>query len=75
VFGSGGGEELATQLDVPLLGIVPLDPLVREQGDLGAPLVAAQPEAPTAQAIVAIAETIDARREGGSIVKALPLVG
>jgi ATP-binding protein involved in chromosome partitioning len=75
VFGSGGGEELAAQLDVPLLGIVPLDPLVREQGDLGAPLVAAQPDAPTAQAIVAIAETIDARREGGSIVKALPLVG
>jgi len=75
VFGSGGGEELAAQLDVPLLGVVPLDPLVREQGDLGAPLVAAQPDAPTAQAIVAIAETIDARREGGSIVKALPLVG
>jgi ATP-binding protein involved in chromosome partitioning len=75
VFGTGGGEELAAQLDVPLLGIVPLDPLVREQGDLGVPLVTAQPDAPTAQAIVAIAETIDARREGGSIVKALPLVG
>jgi ATP-binding protein involved in chromosome partitioning len=75
VFGSGGGEELAAQLDVPLLGIVPLDPVLREQGDLGAPLVAAQPDAPTAQAIVSIAEAIDARREGGSIVKALPLVG
>jgi ATP-binding protein involved in chromosome partitioning len=75
VFGSGGGEELAAQLDVPLLGVVPLDPLLREQGDLGAPLVAAQPDAPTAQAIVAIAETIESRREGGSIVKALPLVG
>jgi len=75
VFGSGGGEELAAQLDVPLLGTVPLDPVLREQGDLGAPLVAAQPDAPTAQAIVAIAETIDARREAGSIVKALPLVG
>jgi ATP-binding protein involved in chromosome partitioning len=79
VFGSGGGEELAAQLDVPLLGIVPLDPLLREQGDLGAPLVAAKPDAPTAQAIVAIARqiealSIDARREG-SIVKALPLVG
>jgi ATP-binding protein involved in chromosome partitioning len=75
VFGGGGGEELAAQLDVPLLGIVPLDPVLREQGDLGAPLVAAQPDAPTAQAIVSIAEAIDARREGGSIVKALPLVG
>jgi ATP-binding protein involved in chromosome partitioning len=75
VFGSGGGAELALQLDVPLLGTVPLDALFREQGDLGAPLVAAQPDAPTAQAIVAIAGAIDARREGGSIVKALPLVG
>ena len=75
VFGRGGGEELAAQLDVPLLGTVPLDPLLREQGDLGAPLVAAQPDSPTAQAILAIAETIDTRREGGSIVKALPLVG
>jgi ATP-binding protein involved in chromosome partitioning len=75
VFGSGGGEALAAQLDVPLLGTVPLDPRLREQGDLGAPLVTAEPDAPTAQAIVAIAEAIDARREAGSIVKALPLVG
>src|SRR4051812_44548588 len=74
VFGTGGGEELAAQLDVPLLGRVPLDSLLREQGDLGEPLVAAQPDALTAQAIVSIAETIDARREPGSIVKALPLV-
>src|SRR5947208_6636012 len=63
VFGSGGGEELAAQLDVPLLGSVPLDPLLREQGDLGEPLVAAHPDTDTAQAITAIAETIDARRE------------
>jgi ATP-binding protein involved in chromosome partitioning len=74
VFGSGGGEELASQLDVPLLGTVPLDPLLREQGDLGVPLVAAHPDAPTARAIVEIAEAIDVRREPGSIVKALPLV-
>jgi ATP-binding protein involved in chromosome partitioning len=75
VFGSGGGEELAAQLDIPLLGTVPLDPLLREQGDLGVPLVAAHPDAPTARAIVEIADAIDARREPGSIVKALPLVG
>jgi ATP-binding protein involved in chromosome partitioning len=74
VFGSGGGEALATQLDVPLLGTIPLDPLLREQGDLGAPLVAVHPDAPTARAIAEIAESIDARREPGSIVKALPLV-
>src|SRR3954470_22767833 len=69
VFGSGGGEALAAQLDVALLGTVPLDPLLREQGALGQPLVASHPDALTAKAIVAIAETIDSRREPGSIVK------
>ena len=76
VFGTGGGAELAADLDVPLLGVVPLDPLLREQGDLGEPIVSAHPESETAQAIVAIAEEIDAsRRESVGIVKSLPLVG
>jgi ATP-binding protein involved in chromosome partitioning len=75
VFGSGGGAALAEELDVPLLGSVPLDPLLREQGDVGEPIVAAHPESETAQIIVRIAETIDAAREPGSIIKSLPLVG
>ena len=74
VFGSGGGESLAAQLDVPLLGSVSLDPLLREQGDAGEPIVASHPESATAQAIVSIAEAIGARREAGSIVRSLPLV-
>ena len=40
VFGSGGGERLAEELEVPLLGRVPLDPLLRECGDAGEPLMA-----------------------------------
>jgi ATP-binding protein involved in chromosome partitioning len=75
VFGSGGGAALAAELGVPLLGEVPLDPLVREQGDVGEPLVAAHPDSEPAQIILSIAEAIDARREAGSIVKSLPLVG
>ena len=75
VFGSGGGESLASQLDVPLLGRVPLDPLLRLQGDLGEPIVSSHPESETARTIVAIAEAIDVRREAGSILKSLPLVG
>jgi ATP-binding protein involved in chromosome partitioning len=75
VFGSGGGAALAAQLDVPLLGQVTLDPLLRRQGDLGEPIVASHPDSETAQTIVAIAETIEARREAGSILKSLPLVG
>ena len=74
VFGSGGGESLAAQLDIPLLGQVALDPLLREQGDAGEPIVASHPESETARTIVAIAEAIGARREAGGILKSLPLV-
>jgi ATP-binding protein involved in chromosome partitioning len=75
VFGSGGGEELAHALEVPLLGRVPLDIAVRETGDAGEPLVWAQPESPTAGEIVRIAEAVDAARERKpAIVKALPVL-
>ncbi|HEY5098690.1 MAG TPA: Mrp/NBP35 family ATP-binding protein [Gaiellaceae bacterium] len=74
VFGEGGGEDLASDLGIPFLGSVPLDPVLREQGDLGAPVVAAEPDAESARAIIAIAEALDARRDVGGIVKSLPLV-
>ena len=44
VFGSGGGDRLAAELGIPLLGRVPLDPRLREQGDLAVPLVEAEPD-------------------------------
>ena len=76
VFGSGGGESLAAQLGVPLLGVVPLDPLLREQGDLGEPIVSAHPESESVRAILAIADAVEeSRRETGGFVKSLPLVG
>jgi ATP-binding protein involved in chromosome partitioning len=75
VFGSGGGAALAEELGAPLLGTVPLDPLLREQGDVGEPIVSAHPDSETAQIIVEIAGSIDAAREPGSIIKSLPLVG
>ena len=60
VFGTGGGERLAEQIGVPLLGKVPLDARLRECGDDGEPLVWAEPESETAQTIVQIAEAIHA---------------
>jgi ATP-binding protein involved in chromosome partitioning len=76
VFGSGGGGALARELDVPLLAEIPLDTRVREQADLGIPLVTADPESPTSQAIVGLAEAIEAtrREQGIGIVRSLPLV-
>jgi ATP-binding protein involved in chromosome partitioning len=75
VFGSGGGERLAEQLDVPLLGQVPLDARLRECGDAGEPVVAAAPESEAARAIVAVAEAVRALERGrGIVTKSLPLV-
>ena len=46
VFGAGGGERMAAQYGVPLLGSLPLDIRIREQADAGAPTVAADPASP-----------------------------
>ena len=51
IFGEGGGQRLADELDVPLLGKVPLTMPLREQADAGIPLVAVDPDDPAAQAI------------------------
>jgi ATP-binding protein involved in chromosome partitioning len=51
IFGEGGGQELADELDVPLLGKVPLTMPLREQSDAGEPLVLTDPDDPAAQAI------------------------
>jgi ATP-binding protein involved in chromosome partitioning len=55
IFGEGGGQELADELDVPLLGKVPLTMPLREQSDGGVPLVIEDPDDPASQAIRRIA--------------------
>jgi ATP-binding protein involved in chromosome partitioning len=51
IFGEGGGQELADELDVPLLGKVPLTMPMREGSDIGLPLVISNPDDPAAQAV------------------------
>jgi ATP-binding protein involved in chromosome partitioning len=51
IFGEGGGRRLADELDVPLLGEVPLTMPLRAQSDAGVPLVAVDPDDPAAQAV------------------------
>jgi ATP-binding protein involved in chromosome partitioning len=60
IFGAGGGEELATQLGVPLFGRVPLVTSLREGGDSGTPIIVSDPESESARTFMAIAEQIDA---------------
>src|SRR6478672_2423428 len=51
LFGEGGGQALADELDVPMLGKVPLTMPLREQSDAGTPLVFTDPDDPAAQAV------------------------
>ncbi|MYH72819.1 MAG: Mrp/NBP35 family ATP-binding protein, partial [Acidimicrobiia bacterium] len=58
IFGRGGGQELAEELDVPLLGQVPIDSLVATGGDEGAPVVLDGTPGPAADAFRAIADRL-----------------
>jgi ATP-binding protein involved in chromosome partitioning len=58
IFGQGGGQLLAEELDVPLLGHVPLTMALREQADSGQPVVFADPQDAAAQAITSIAQRL-----------------
>jgi ATP-binding protein involved in chromosome partitioning len=58
IFGEGGGPALADDLGVPLLGSVPIDPLLASGGDEGTPVILDQPGAPAATALTAVAAAI-----------------
>jgi ATP-binding protein involved in chromosome partitioning len=73
LFGSGGGEALATTLEIPLLGKIPFDPRLRECADLGQTLVEAEPDAEASNAIRELVGGVRALRRG-DIVRSLPLV-
>jgi ATP-binding protein involved in chromosome partitioning len=61
VFGTGGGEQLAKQANVPFFGTIPLDARVRIGGDTGLPVIIAEPTSPAATALRSVAEQIAAR--------------
>jgi ATP-binding protein involved in chromosome partitioning len=58
MFGSGGGQRLADELGIPLLGTVPLQPGMAELADRGKPIIVAEPESPAAKALLGIAERL-----------------
>ncbi|MFJ5693445.1 Mrp/NBP35 family ATP-binding protein [Arthrobacter sp. NPDC093125] len=70
LFGSGGGQLLterlstATGTNVPLLGQIPLDILLREGGDSGVPIVLGQPDTPAAAALAGIAGKLASKPRG-----------
>jgi ATP-binding protein involved in chromosome partitioning len=70
LFGSGGGEAVASSLsrslgaEVPLLGQVPIDIRLREGGDSGRPLVLDDPDAPAAKELLRVTEALTGKPRG-----------
>ena len=58
LFGAGGGERMAAQYAVPLLGALPLEIAIREQGDAGVPVVKAAPQSAAAAAYRQVAQRL-----------------
>lgn len=67
IFGSGGGERLAQETGVEVLGQLPLDARIREQADSGTPTVIADPESEAAQRYRVIALKAAARLAHGEV--------
>ena len=70
IFGSGGGDRVAATLSerfgysVPVLGRIPLDNSLREGGDVGKPIVDADPTAPAARELSRVADALSGRGRG-----------
>ncbi len=56
IFGKGGGEAVAEEMQVPFLGRIPIYQSIREGGDSGNPIVVAQPDSAAARAFLDVAE-------------------
>ena len=56
IFGKGGGERVADELDVPFLGQIPIYEPIRVGSDTGNPLVTSEPDSPVSKAFLHVAE-------------------
>ena len=65
IFGNGGGEKLAEELNTTFLGGIPLDPRIREGGDSGKPLVEILPDSDETKTVLDIARKLDAKLNSG----------
>ena len=75
MFGTGGGQKLALEAGVELLGELPIDPRVAECGDNGEPMVAKYPDSEMAAAYKALAlRVMDASARAASSATELPAV-
>jgi ATP-binding protein involved in chromosome partitioning len=72
IFLDGGGNRLAQELNVPLLGQVPLQARMADLADQGQPIVLAEPDSPAAKALAGMAKEVEGK-VGGKKVR-LPIL-
>jgi ATP-binding protein involved in chromosome partitioning len=72
LFSSGGGQRLADEISVPLIGTVPLQPHLAALADEGKPVIIAEPDSPAASSLREIAETLQQKTAGRGM--ALPIL-
>lgn len=58
IFGTGGGERLANEMEIPFLGRIPIDPRIVVGGDTGNPIVLTTPDSDAAKAFYEVAEGV-----------------
>jgi ATP-binding protein involved in chromosome partitioning len=61
IFGNGGGRRAAEEMGIPFLGEIPINPLIREGGDTGRPIVVADPDCEESKKIMEIARNMAAQ--------------
>jgi ATP-binding protein involved in chromosome partitioning len=74
IFGAGGGERMAAEYGIPLLGSLPLDIRIREQTDGGKPTVVAEPTGRIAAAYLDIARRAVGRLASGAATRSFPSI-
>ena len=70
IFGTGGGQRLAEELDVPLLGEIPFFPAVLSGADRGEPIVVSEPDTPAAKALINLAGRLGGLLAGTPVASA-----
>jgi ATP-binding protein involved in chromosome partitioning len=75
IFGSGGGDKLAQDYGIEVIGKLPLDVTIREQSDSGTPVIASDQSHPAARAYLHLAENVERKiQEIESTVAAGPTI-
>ncbi len=72
LFGSGGGERMASQMNVPFLGKIPIDPKMVKAGDAGEPLVKDDTESATALAYAKIVSAVEKKMDESATLQHAP---